>query len=436
MRTSLTLAILLACLSAAFPQNGWIRTGIKACRTGDYLVAIEALTKALEHKGMLSDRQIPKAYYYRAHARLMLLCNQDALPPGAHLKAFNDLREAAALTERGKYATRIREDRKLLFDLLLEESLRKIDSGQRNDLSLSQREITYREALGLLETAARIDGDHYLLHDLKAQVYLGLKDYEQALKAFRKATRSFQQRPPDRPDLLFAYAFYRQALIHYHYRYQEDSLDQPPAKYDMDLALEAVRQGIEMLEGEFRRGQDDRRLTLREKAVSEARYREILLDLNNLQLDLYLQAPDRYNEALRIFAEVVEGNPKEYLYYIAYGQLLELSDRQRAADVYETAAGLTPHRPEAHFNLGAMYLNQAARLIEQAHREERVKLYAQRMREARELLKKARPHFEKAHRIDPANLQVLNALMQICVLLEDEQGYRSYRSAKVELLTR
>ncbi len=444
MKHLLILSLLCLLILPLSAQKKRVKAGVKACRTGHYEKAITDLTDALEEKGLLGRDELPAAYYYRARARLLLLdqlrktgSNQGlAAYAGDHREVFEDLKDAAA-TDRGKYANRIREDYRLLFDLLLTEALENLTYARRDNIPELRREQALRDAKHLLRLARRIDDDDYLLHDLTGRLHFAQKAYEPALIAYRKAIKAFERRPPARPDLLFAYAFYRKALLHYRYRHQEPEGQQDtPSKYDIDQALNSVAEGLKTLDREYRRLRNDHSLIAPLRKYFSEQYEAIRSDLYNLQLDLYLQAPDRYNEALKVFAQAIDNQPFQYAYHIAYAQLLELSDRERAAAIYREAIQMEPERAEAYFNMGAMYLNEASRLIAQARQEERLKSYAELMSEAKALLEKARPPLEKAHLAEPENLTVLNALIQIAAVLEDREGYEVYRNAKDERLSR
>jgi tetratricopeptide (TPR) repeat protein len=91
-----------------------------------------------------------------------------------------------------------------------------------------------------------------------------------------------------------------------------------------------------------------------------------------------------------------------------------MGNQEKAANAYKKAIELNPEYFDANYNLGALYVNEAAGIIEEANQ---LPLgdpkYDVAKKEADDKLKAALPYLEKANQIDPKELNTLVTLKEI-----------------------
>ena len=93
---------------------------------------------------------------------------------------------------------------------------------------------------------------------------------------------------------------------------------------------------------------------------------------------------------------------------------------KRAESAYVKALQLKPDYFDASYNLGALYVNKASTIIDQANKldlKETVK-YDKLKGDADETLKKAIPYLEKAHKLQPKDMSSMSALKEIYTRLQ------------------
>ncbi|MCS7081416.1 MAG: tetratricopeptide repeat protein [Bacteroidota bacterium] len=187
-------------------------------------------------------------------------------------------------------------------------------------------------------------------------------------------------------------------------------------------------------------------------------------DLLTALLNVYIRA-DRVHEAVDLFADAVRRNPQNAVYRYNYGTLLLQMDRyEDAIRELSEALRLDPNYENAYYNLGAAYQNQAAELFRQAEdlesearnklREELAKpRLTERQRraaeqafdeqakkaealrqQADELLRKALPYLERAHRFKPEDEGICLALFRAYARLNMlDKAKEMAKCAKVDI---
>jgi tetratricopeptide (TPR) repeat protein len=93
---------------------------------------------------------------------------------------------------------------------------------------------------------------------------------------------------------------------------------------------------------------------------------------------------------------------------------------KRAEAAYIKALQLKPDYFDASYNLGALYVNKASGIIDEANKlklEETVK-YDKLKNDADDMLKKAIPYLEKAHKLEPKDMSSMSALKEIYARLQ------------------
>lgn len=133
------------------------------------------------------------------------------------------------------------------------------------------------------------------------------------------------------------------------------------------------------------------------------------------ETNIYL-ASKKYDKAMANLREAIKTDPNNPTIHYAVGvNYSVMNDNEAAESSYLRAIELNPDYFEASYNLGALYVNQAAVLIEKANKLplSAVAEYDKLKLEADEILKKSIPHLENATRLDPKDKSTLLSLKEI-----------------------
>ena len=113
--------------------------------------------------------------------------------------------------------------------------------------------------------------------------------------------------------------------------------------------------------------------------------------------------------------------------------LLERTDRAAAMGEYAAAIEIDGDRALAHFNLGALYVNDAVALFQEANAEEDYLMAESLQAEGKAKFLLARPYLERALELEPGNRAVIQALMQIAIQTDDIEAYRRLQGMEAAL---
>jgi len=154
-------------------------------------------------------------------------------------------------------------------------------------------------------------------------------------------------------------------------------------------------------------------------------------DLIVYELNYYLQN-GKFEEAENNLLLAIEKEPQNKQLYFSLGVVYDnLGDKEKAVKSYEDAISVDPEYFDAVYNLGAMYFNQAVEMNNNANEIKDNKKYDAARAEAKEIFKKAKPHLEKAHEIDPKDMGAMQSLSSLYALLNETEKYQEMK-AKLE----
>jgi tetratricopeptide (TPR) repeat protein len=149
---------------------------------------------------------------------------------------------------------------------------------------------------------------------------------------------------------------------------------------------------------------------------------------------MYATNPALYDRALAKFEQDIQKNPNDELLKMAYAQLLESKDMQKAIKIYESILEKNPNNKDVLFNLGALYNNAGKEKYDKANKSSDNNEYKKLLDEAKADFKKALTYIEKSYQLsENASVQdkkaMLKALVQICTLLEENEKLKTYKAA-------
>ncbi len=151
-------------------------------------------------------------------------------------------------------------------------------------------------------------------------------------------------------------------------------------------------------------------------------------DLIVYELNYYLQN-GKFEEAENNLLLAIENEPDNKQLYFSLGVVYDnLGDKEKAVKAYEDAIRVDPEYFDAVYNLGAMYFNQAVEMNNKANDIQDNKKYDAARAEAKEVFKKAKPHLEKAHEIDPNDMGAMQSLSSLYVLLNETDKYQEMKA--------
>jgi len=126
-------------------------------------------------------------------------------------------------------------------------------------------------------------------------------------------------------------------------------------------------------------------------------------------------------QALNYINKLIEKNSGNATYYFAQGTLYDkIGKLDMAQASYEKAIGIKPDYIDANYNLGAIYYNKAAKVLDQASNiplKEQDKFNAEKEK-ANNLFRTALPYFEKAYSLNNKDVNTLQTLSVIYTKLQ------------------
>jgi len=133
------------------------------------------------------------------------------------------------------------------------------------------------------------------------------------------------------------------------------------------------------------------------------------------ELNIYL-LQNRQVEAIKNLQDAINLDPKNASLYFALGTAYDQTKQlDKAVTNYLKAIEIKPDYFDAVYNLGALYFNRAAEMLNEANKipfNEQKKFEAAKAKAVAEF-KLAQPHLEKAHALDPKDMNTLVSLQQM-----------------------
>lgn len=430
---SFTLGLFLTCFSLiAFNQDVKVTTAEAFFKEGRYETAIKSLNVALENPNALKEKNQAKAYYLRGESYIKLMSTSAYDQKHAELQemanfpfmAMEDYFKAIEIDgEDNNYGKKAAQGLITLRNVMLQGGLTALNTLATLD-DPEQRKSFIFEADKYLTGAYQIEED-YLIHDLLGQLRNQEEKREEAYEHFKTSLDQFQNEPPANPDLFIGYVAYRKALYEAYYKdYDEDSYE---VFGDVESALKSIKLGEELVDKEYLRYD----ATGQEQAKDK--YEMLKNDLLTMKLDLYLQGAGEGSEGLEAMGKAVKENPQDYILLVAYAQMLEAEDLEKAIEHYKLATEVNPDKTSAWFNLGAVYNNIATDIITAAS-EGSLEEQNVAEEEAKPYMQKAFDCMEECYRINPNDIEAVNALKMLAINLDDMAAYENYIGIYKELM--
>lgn len=431
MKTLAITAFTLFLGLTLFAQDAKVTTGVTYYNQGAYKKALNTLNEALENPNEIKDKYKAKAYYYRGESYLKLMSQtaydqkHDELLEMAQYPFYakDDFKKAIELEGNEDYGKKAQVSLLTLRNVMLQGGLTALNTLYTVD-DEETRKGFINEADAYLNAALDIEED-YLVHDLLGQLENEQKNREAAYEHFQTSLKLFEQSPPPNPDIYIAYVSYRKAIYEAYYKEVDESMGDVFG--DVDAALASLKHGLNLLDTEYLR------YDATGQTQATAKYEQVKTELTNFKLDLYLQGGGEGSEGVEAMKKAVAENPKDYTLIVAYAQMLESTDIEKAIEHYQLATEVEPDKTMAWFNLGAVYNNIATDIIQEANEDGSLEEMDAAMEEATPYLEWAFECFEQCYRINPNDIGAVDALKMISINLNDMEAYEKYLGIQKQL---
>lgn len=417
-------------------QDSKVTTGVVAYQGQDFEKAIKAFNEGLKDPSLLKAKNLPKAYYYRGMSNLMWM-GQLGTPEkmeahkaeleGILFRIYDDFKKCKETDADNKWTKKVDQQLGNFGYAMLRGGLQALEKAEDDKLSKDEQKKVYQEVIKYMDVVEEIDPTNYTADDVRAQALLSLGDSTKAFQNFKSAGKKFTDNPPKQPDQLIAYVYYRTALLQ---RYM---------KNDIDGALTSLEMGKARLDAEharFAKTKADMPQDRWDAVVQQ--YNQAKEYLTKFELDLLLNSPEKLDQALGKFETAIAKEPNNYILHVAYAQLLEKVDLDKAEKIYLKATEVDPKKQIAWFNLGALYVNKGVAKYKEANgiADDFEKAKALQV-EGDDYYKKAFPFLKNSLEIEKCDKESLSAILNICINLSTSDDsmaaeYKKYKDIQKE----
>lgn len=261
-----------------------INAGIKAYEAGNYESAISSFDEGLQEADNMKDKDLVEAYFYRASAKvtyLNKLKSWENLPEEMDLTVYEhgltagqDIAKAIKYDTDKKMAAQLKPLKIKAENILIGMSKIDLLESEKSGQTDEQKKFHCERVVKMADAGNKLDKFNYVHYNLKAEAQLGLGDKADALQNFKSAASYFFRSAPRNGDLRIGYTYMHIAEL-------EKELNN-----NIKAAKEAMKTGIEKLDGEDKKIQQIGNRRPAEKANLKDFYEEIRAEMLKLDASL------------------------------------------------------------------------------------------------------------------------------------------------------
>lgn len=359
MKKLTVVFILLFAIGSAYGQKALRTTAFNHLRKGQLAKALESIEPTIADPSTMSD---PKTWFYRGNIYLQIHMSDNPeyknLDKDALTKAYQSYEKMMELdTKKTYYAEAIQNL------LVVSEQLYNQGVEEFQNTNFDQATNYFEQAIGVSEIYGSIDTLAVFNAGLSAE---NAKKYDKAIQYYNKVIELEYPQPLIYSSLSNIYL----------------------SQKDTTKAFEVIAQGRAKYPEEF----------------------ALLITETNM----YLGA-GKTEEAMKNLQQAVVTDPSNPTIHYAVGASYDqMGNKEEAIKAYSKSIELKPDYFEPNYNLGALYVNQAAEILNEANK---LKLndpnYDVMKSQADEKLAKSLPYLETATTLDPTDQSTLLALKEI-----------------------
>ncbi len=392
LKKSLIFALLWSIAIFGYAQRSKVTSGAMAVQDQDYEKAVQYLQEAIAKPELLDQKDLAKAHAKLGQAYIGILSSgkKETIMkyPNIMNDAYNAFENAKKYDTDKKFANDVKMGFAVLGPLFYQTAFE------------LYKQKMYQPALDYTSKAVKIFEENknpniYGVFLLEGYCYAGANDSPKASIALDKAIKAHNANPPKEADPAI------------------------PAAYALLGKLYADANDYENMNRVFSEGKS------KYPDNEEIRKNEIII---------YATNPALYEKALAKFEQDVQKDPNNELLKMAYAQLLESKDINKAIKVYESILEKNPNNKDVLFNLGALYNNSGKEKYDKANKSSDNNEYKKLIEESKADFRKALTYIEKSFQLstnasNDEKKSMLKALVQICTLLEENEKLKTYKAA-------
>jgi tetratricopeptide (TPR) repeat protein len=358
-RTILTVLIMVACV-AMFGQTSKRTSAYNYQRYGKLDLAKQAIDEAAQNESTAMDA---KTWFYRGNIYYDIAVSTDEsyrkLDPDAFGVSYQSYMKAKELDSKGEFSGDI-----LKYTVAIGEGYYNLGVLAYNDQKFKDAALNFEKAFNIGKSVNRTDTSALVNAAVAAnqgnETVLAKQYYQQLISMG-------VQKPDIYSSLSEVYK----------------------AEGDTVMAMQTIMKGREIFPEDF--------------------------NLLIAETNIFLARNDKDNAMKNLEAALVMDNTNPSIFFAVGTIYDQLGNVQKAADAYENALKLKPDYFEANYNLGALYVNQAADILTKANDLplDAVKQYEEEKGKANVMLEKSLPFLEKALELMPDDVNTMVSLKEI-----------------------
>ncbi|MEX2590877.1 MAG: tetratricopeptide repeat protein, partial [Chitinophagales bacterium] len=241
-----------------------------------------------------------------------------------------------------------------------------------------------------------------------------VNDFEKAYKAFIKVEDIYNYyKEKGEPEAIETYenSIFNAALC----AVQSNKTDEAIKLLNKLIEMEYNNAGIYSTLATVYKSQGDMEAAKATLAKGTERYPEnvgLIIDELNIML-----AEGKEGESIEKLQKAIKLDPENVSLYLVLGTAYDkIGDSEKAKETYEKAIEVNPNSYEAYNNLAAYYINKGAEVHEELNKkmnELSDAKYKEMTKQVDDLYSEALPYLEKAHKIQPDDMKIMDSLKKI-----------------------
>jgi tetratricopeptide (TPR) repeat protein len=360
MKKAILTGLILMTAVIMFGQTNKRTSAFNYQRYGKLDLAKEAIDECVQNEKTIMDA---KSWFYRGNIYYDIAVSPDSsyrkLDPDPFKVAYESYMKAKELDTKGEFTADI--DR---YTLAIAEGYYNLGVLAYNEQNYKGSALNFEKSFNVNRNFGRVDTTALY----NAAVAASLGNETQLAKQYYQQVAELGY---ERPDIYSSLA------------------DIYKSEGDTAKAVKVVEEGRAKFPGDF--------------------------NLLVAEINIYL-ATDEKEKAKADLETALEMDKTNPSIFFAVGTIYDqLGDIEKAVDAYKTAIQLNPEYFEANYNLGALYVNQAAEILDKANDLplDAIAEYDKQKALADDMLKASLPYLEKSLELMPEDVNTMVSLKEI-----------------------